>query len=37
MSITNSIWVSIQASRLAQQGKWREAQDSMMDSIRVGK
>ena len=26
MSITNSIWVSIQASRLAQQGKWREAQ-----------
>ena len=36
MNITNSIWVSIQASRLAQQGKWREAQ-AMMDSIRVGK
>jgi len=32
MSITNSIWVSIQASRLAQQGRWREAQ-AMMDSL----
>ena len=36
MSITNSIWVSIQASRLAQQGKWREAQ-AMMDSLRGDK
>ena len=37
MSITNSIWVSIHTSRLAQQGKWREATDLKMDSIRVGK
>ena len=36
MSITNSIWVSIQASRLGQQGKWREAQ-AMMDSLRGDK
>ena len=36
MSITNSIWVSIQASRLAQQGKWREA-EAMMNSLREDK
>ena len=38
MSITNSIWVSIQASRLAQQGKWREAEvNGFMDNIRFWK
>ena len=36
MSITNSIWVSIQASRLAQPGKWREA-EAMMNSLREDK
>ena len=36
MSITNSIWVSIQARRLAQQGKWREA-EAMMNSLREDK
>lgn len=36
MTITDSIWISIQASRLAQQGKWREA-EALMNSLREDK
>lgn len=31
-SITNSIWISIQASRLAQDGKYKEAA-KLMESL----